>query len=110
MDRCSAKTVHKENGTELQSNFRTARAYEAVQGLTDLSRRSLQIDDVQDFDVRWDHALLTVSEMPSLAILEGLCKSKLQNSVQPQTVRSGRCTKQLDTELSAIQHRCKTSY
>ena len=86
MDRCSVGTVHKENGTELQSNFCTARAYEAVQGLTDLSSISLQIDDVQDFDVRWDHALLTVSEMPSLAILEGLCKSKLQNSVQPQTV------------------------
>ena len=25
---------------------------------------TLQNDDVQDFDVRWDHALLTVSEMP----------------------------------------------
>ena len=24
---------------------------------------SLQNDDVQDFDVRWDHALLSVSEM-----------------------------------------------
>ena len=66
--------------------FRTTRAYEAVQGLTDLSSISLQIDDVQDFDVRWDHALLTVSEMPSLAILEGLYQSTLQNSVQPQTV------------------------
>ena len=47
---------------------------------------SLQSDDVQDFNVRWDHALCTVSEMPSDAILEGLYKSNLQNSVQLQTV------------------------
>ena len=47
---------------------------------------TLQKDDVQDFDVRWDHAPLTVSEMPSDLILEGLCKSKLQNSEQLRTV------------------------
>ena len=47
---------------------------------------SLQNDDVQDFDVRWDHALLTLSEMPSDVILEGLYQSKLQNSVQLRNV------------------------
>ena len=47
---------------------------------------SFQNDDVQDFDFRWDHALLPVSEMPSDVILEGLYKSKLQNSAQLQTV------------------------
>ena len=50
---------------------------------------SLQVhknDDVQDFDVRCDVALLPVSEVPSDTILEGLYKSKLQNSVQLQTV------------------------
>ena len=35
-------------------------------------RATVQNDDVQDFDVRWDHALLSVSEMPSDPILEGL--------------------------------------
>ena len=44
------------------------------------------MDDVQDFDVSWDHTQLIVSEMPSDAILEGLYKSKLQNSVQLRTV------------------------
>ena len=34
----------------------------------------------------WDHALLSVSEMPSDMILEGLYKSKLQESVQFLTV------------------------
>ena len=47
---------------------------------------SLQSDDVQDFDVSWDDALLSVSEMPSDPILEGLYKSKLRNSAQHQTV------------------------
>ena len=52
--------------------FRATGAYEAAQGLADSATLSLQNDDVQDFDVRWDHALLSVSEMLSLAILEGL--------------------------------------
>ena len=37
--------------------FRATAAYEAVQGLSDWFAMSLQKDDVQDFDVRWDHAL-----------------------------------------------------
>ena len=43
---------------------------------------NLQNDDSQDFDVKWDHAFLSVNEMPSDAILEGLYKSKFQNSIQ----------------------------
>ena len=42
--------------------FRATRAHEAVQGLSDLFVKRLQNDDAQDFDVRWDHALLSVSE------------------------------------------------
>ena len=70
----------------IYEHFRAIGAYETVQGLADLVSMTLQTDDVQDFDVRWDHALSTVSEMPSRAILEGLYKSKLQNYVQLQTV------------------------
>ena len=39
-----------------------------------------------DFNIIWDHALLSVSEMPSDLILEGLYKSELQNSVHLRTV------------------------
>ena len=59
---------------------------EAVQGLSDLFNVRLQNDDVQDFDVRWDQSLLSASDMPSDVILKGLYKSKLQGSVQLQTV------------------------
>ena len=43
-------------------------------------------DDVQDFDTRWDQALLAASEIPTETVLEGLYKSKLQDSVQLLTV------------------------
>ena len=52
--------------------FRATGSYEAAQGLSTLFATSLQNDDVQDVDVRWDHALLSVSEMPSVMILERL--------------------------------------
>ena len=45
-------------------HFRATEAYEAVQGLSDLFSVRLQNDDVQDFDVRWDQALLSASDMP----------------------------------------------
>ena len=61
-------------------------AYEAVQGLSHLFKFRLLNDDVQDFDVRWDRALLSASDMPSDVILEGMYTSKLQDSVQLQTV------------------------
>ena len=66
--------------------FRATGAYEAVQGLSDLFTISLQNDDVQDFGVRWDHALFSVSEMPSDMFLEGLYTSQLEKSLQLQTV------------------------
>ena len=66
--------------------FRATGANEVVKGLSNLFTISLQNDDVQGFDVRWDYDPLSVSEMPSDMILEGLYKSKLQNSVQLQTV------------------------
>ena len=70
----------------IYEHFRATGAYEAVQGLSDLFSIRLQNDDVQDFDVRWDEALLLANDMPSDMIPEGLYKSKLQDSVQLQTV------------------------
>ena len=77
--------------------FRAAGACEAVQGLADLVSMTLQNDDVQDFDVRWDHALISESEMLSDPILEGLYKSKLQNSAQLRPVMACMIKKLLET-------------
>ena len=46
----------------IYEHFRATEAYEAVQGLSTLSAISLQSDDVQDFNVRRDHAILSVSD------------------------------------------------
>ena len=40
----------------IYEHFRATRACEAVQGPPNLFSISLQNDDVQDFDVRWDQA------------------------------------------------------
>ena len=65
----------------IHEQFRTTGAYEAVQRLSNLFSISLQSDDVLDFYVRWDHALLSASQMSSDKILEGPYKSKLEKSV-----------------------------
>ena len=57
----------------------------------------LQNDDVQDFDVRWDQAPLSASDMPSDAILEGIVQVKMtafcSASDCPGFVRSRNCSK-----------------
>ena len=69
----------------IHEHFQTTGAHEAVQGLSALFNTRLQNDDVQDFDTRWDQALLAASEIPTETVLHGLYKSKLQDSVQLQT-------------------------
>ena len=69
----------------ISEHFRVTRAYDAAQGPSDLFNVRLQNDDVQDFDVRWNQALLSASETPTEMFLEDLYKSKLRDSVQLQT-------------------------
>ena len=88
--------------------------YEAVLGLSDLISIRLENDDVQDFDVRWDQALLSGSDTLSGVILEGLYKSKLQDSVQLQTVLAlydqESVRKKWADKLFTIGGICETSY
>ena len=53
-------------------HFHAPRAYESVQGLSDLFIFRLQNDDVQDFDVRWYQAQLSADEPLTEKVLEGL--------------------------------------
>ena len=46
----------------------------------------MQDDDIQDFDLRWEQALLLISDPPSDKVLEGLYASKIQDSSQAQTI------------------------
>ena len=84
--KCDRFLRWRQNTNMIWEYFRAPKSYEAVQGLVDLFSIRLRDDDVQDFDTRWDQALLAASEILSETILEGLCKSKLQDSVQLHTV------------------------
>ena len=45
----------------------------------------MENDDIQDFDLRWEQALLLTRDPPSDKVSEGLYVSKLQDSPQAQT-------------------------
>ena len=66
--------------------FRTAGSYDEIQGLSGLFNIRLENDDIQDFDLRWEQALLSASDLPSNKIVESLYISKLQNSSQIQSI------------------------
>ena len=61
----------------IYEHLRATGAYEAVQGLSDLFNVRLQNDDVQDFDTRWDQALLATSEKLTEMVLEGFIQVKI---------------------------------
>ena len=61
-------------------------AHEAALDLSDLFTVSLQGDDIQDFDTRWDQALLPASGIPKENVLNKLYKIRIREPVQLQTV------------------------
>ena len=96
----------------IYEHFRAAAAYEAVQGLSDLFSVCLHIDDVQEFHVRWDQALLSVTDMPSDVILEGLYKSKISRLCSASDrlgfVRSRNRSKKWADKLFTIDQMMRT--
>ena len=69
----------------IYDHFRSIGSYDGDQGLSDLFSIRLHNGDNQDFDLRWEQAILSTSDPPADKILEGLYKSKLQDSTQLQT-------------------------
>ena len=60
----------------IYESFRATVAHDAALDLSDLFTDSPQGDDIQDFDKRWDQALLSASEVPKENVLESLYKMK----------------------------------
>ena len=86
--------------------FRDTGAHEAVLDHTELFSISLQGDDIQDFDARWDQALLSTTEMPKGSILESLYKMRTRESAQSNSignVRTGHPSRSVETELSEVK-------
>ena len=72
----------------IYEHYRVPGAHGAVLDYSDLFSvvSLLHGDDVQDFDTRWDHALLSAKELLKDRILERLYKMRIRESMQFQTV------------------------
>ena len=66
--------------------FRPTGSHAQIQGLSGLFSVKLENDHIQDFDLRWEQALLLTSDPPTDEVLEGSCVSKLENSTQMETI------------------------
>ena len=56
----------------VSTNISSIGAHEASLGRTDVLSVSMQGDDIQDFDGRWDQALSSASDMPKANVQERL--------------------------------------
>ena len=61
-------------------------AKDFVENHADLFTVVLRNDDIQEFDSKWDEILLSMTEIPSDDILEGLCKLRIRESEKLKTV------------------------
>ena len=66
--------------------FRVTGANDSVENYADLFTIALRNDDIQEFDSKWDEILLSMTQIPSDGILEGLYKLRIRESGKPKTV------------------------
>ena len=70
----------------IYENFRVTGANDSVKNCADLFTFSLQNDDIQEFDSKWDGILLSMTKIPPDDILEGLYKLRTRQSEKLKTV------------------------
>ena len=66
--------------------FRVAGGHVRVLDYADLFSVTLNDDNIQEFDTRWDEVLLSMSKIPSDDVLESLYKLRIRGSAQLKTV------------------------
>ena len=66
--------------------FRVTGANESVENYADQFTIVLRNDDIQEFDSKWDGILLSMTQIPSDATLEGLYKLRIRESDKLKTV------------------------
>ena len=66
--------------------FRVTGAHDSVENYADLFTNSLRNDDVQEYDSKRDENLLSMKQIPSDEILEGLYKLRIRESEKLKTV------------------------
>ena len=65
---------------------RVTGANDSVENYADLFTIALRNDDIQEFDSKWDGILLSMTQIPSDVILEGLYKFRIRESGKIKTV------------------------
>ena len=66
--------------------FRVTRANDSVENYADLFTAVLRNDDIQEFDSKWDGVHLSMTQISSDDILEGLYKLRIRESAKLKTV------------------------
>ena len=66
--------------------FRVTGAHDSVENYADLFTIVLRNDDIQEFDSKWDGVLLSMTQILSDDILEGLYKLRIRESEKLKTV------------------------
>ena len=66
--------------------FRVTGANDSVENYADLFTVALRNDDIQEFDLKWDGILLSMTKIPSDDILGGLYKLRVRESDKLKTV------------------------
>ena len=70
----------------IYDHCRATDAHDTVLDHTDLFSITHRNDDIQEFDTKWDEVLLSMSKIPSDDVLESLCKLRIRESAQLNTV------------------------
>ena len=88
--------------------FRVTGSHDSVEKYTDLFTIVLRNDDVQEFDSKWDEILLSMTQIPSDEILEGLYKLSIRESEKLETVLKLYNMEIHQKKLEPDYHRLKT--
>ena len=88
--------------------FRVTGANDSVENYADLFTVALRNDNIQEFDTKWDEILLSMTQIPSDDILEGLYKLRIRESDKLKTVLELYDLETHQKKLGPDYHRLKT--
>ena len=88
--------------------FRVTGIHDSAENYADLFTISLRNDDTQEFGSKWDGILLSMTQIPSDDILEGLYKLRIRESEKLKTVLELYDLETHQKKLGPDYHRLKT--
>ena len=92
----------------IYDQFRVTGTHGSVENYTDLFTIALRNDDIQEFDSKWDGILLSMTQIASDDILEGLYKLRIRASQKLKTALELYCMEIHKKKIGPDYHRLKT--